>query len=253
MATNRVKLPWADFKAFTSARSIPMHETAVGSYYLLEAFDGPVERECLLTESSDITDYTTNYQAAANVTYTDANGSPLTRTKITKTGWHYQCHTIEFETSKLSAIYNHDDSQTDLGYLSVKFYNSSGTELTAGTQTELDNNCVKTVLEWEADYDVELIGGTLYQASQPSTDVRIWVTAVPDLPVASGGSVPFCEGGVNLKYMGTGAVYDIDGKTPKLMPYNATYHTNKMRITITHDTGVTHPAMLVFKLFRENA
>lgn len=204
--------------------------------------------------SNDITDVATaiNYLKDISNGPVDVDGAPLTRTKVTKTGWHYQCNAVEWTSAKLSSMYNKNKAESDLGYTNIKYYDNTDTELVAGTQAELDSDCVKTVLTWEPPQDIELIGGTMYQSSAPINDVRLWVTAIPDLPVASGGSVPFCTGGINLKYMGSGAIYTVDGKVPKMMPYSATYHTNKLEITIIHPAGEKHSIMMVFQLFREN-
>lgn len=181
----------------------------------------------------------------------DTDGVPLSRTKITQSGWHFQAHTFEFCTATLSSTHSKDIDDSDLGFLSIKYYDASDVELVAGTQAELDSDCVKTVVDWEADFNYEIIGGTLYQSTMPTTDVRLWIQAVPDLTHAQGGSIPFVEGGLNLKHMGTGSVMDLDGKTPKLMSYNATYHTNKFRFVIRHNTGINHELMVVFKIFEE--
>jgi hypothetical protein len=180
----------------------------------------------------------------------DMDGVPLSRSKITRTGWHFQMHSLEFITSKLASIFNEDVDGTDLGFTTIKYYNGSDTELVAGTQAELDSNCVKTVVDFEMDQDIEVIGGILEQPTAPTTDVRIWVLAIPDLTVAQGGSVPFTNGGINLRYISNNL--DIDGRTPKLLPYDATYHTNKFRITLKHTAGTQCPINLIFKLFREN-
>lgn len=182
---------------------------------------------------------------------TDIDNVPYSRGKVTKTGWHNQVHAVEFETSKLSSLYNKDESGTDLGFATIKYYNSSDVELTAGTQSELDSNCVKTVVDWEPDHDFEIVGGALEQVSAPASDVRLYVVAVPDLTVAQGGSVPFVQGGLNLRHLSK--ELDIDGKAPKLMAYDATYHTNKFRIIAKHNTGFNCPILVLFKIFRENA
>ncbi len=181
----------------------------------------------------------------------DADGVPLSRTKITQSGWHFQAHVFEFTTSKLASTYSKDIDDDDLGFLTIKYYDSSDVELVAGTQAELDSDCVLTVIDWEPDYNYEIIGGTLYQSVVPSTDVRLWILAVPDLTPAQGGSIPFVEGGLNLKHMGTGPIVDLDGKTPKLMSYDATYHTNKFRFTTRHNAGAQCPLMIMFKIFEE--
>lgn len=200
--------------------------------------------------STEWTEYKNNYQSNANKTFTDSNGIPLQRTKITRTGWHFQLHGIEFCSSKLNSIYNKDKDGNDLGFCTIKFYDNTDTELVAGTQAELDSNCVKTVLTWQASQDVEVIGGFLEQANNPANDIRMWIMAIPDYPVGAGGSIPFSNGGINLKYL-NGAT-DLDGKTPKLLPYNGGIGTNKFEVTLRHEAGDIHPVHILFKLFREN-
>lgn len=200
--------------------------------------------------STEWTEYKNNYQANANKTFTDSNGIPLARTKITKSGWHYQAHGTEFVTAKLNSVFNEDANGNDLGLTTIKYYDNNNVELVAGTQAELDANCVKTVFSWESDQDIDVIGGILEQPVPPTKDVRVWVIAIPDLPAANGGSVPFTQGGVNLRYI-SGSL-DIDGKTAKTLPYDSTYHTSKFEIIVKHDTGYQTPIHMIFNLFREN-
>ena len=179
----------------------------------------------------------------------DVDGVPLSRTKITKTGWHFQAQSVEFTTSTLNSVYNKDVNGDDLGYTTIKFFDENDDELVAGTQIELDTDCIRTEITWEPTSDFEVIGGTLYQSVAPTEDCRIWIIAVPDVPVIYGGSIPFAEGGLNLRRMGIGDIMDLDGKTPKLMKYDATYHTNKFKIILRHGVGHASSLMIVFKIF----
>jgi len=250
-----IKLNWTSLKDFLDNRSLTAQYTEDANKYYIQAIDGPftvfAEVDKDPSDLTDLNDWETNYKPLANSSYTDSNGIPLQRTKITRTGWHYQAHSIELTTSKLASVYNSNIAGTDLGYTSMKFYNSSNVELTAGTQTELDTDCVKTVVSWEPSHDVEVLGGVIFQSTAPTSDTRLWVMAVPDIPAFMGGSVPFLDGGINLRYMGTGQVFDIDGRTPKLMPHNANNHTNKFHLTLTHPAGSQHSIMFVAKVFRE--
>ncbi len=216
----------------------PMH-------VFFRAYDGTTHSD----PSAEWTEYVNNYQSLANKTFTDSNGIPLSRSKITRTGWHYQAHSIEITTSDLSGLYNSDITGTSLGYGTIKFYDNVGTELTV--QGDIDTDCVETVVDWEPAEDVEVLGGIIFQASTPADDTRLWIMAAPDIPANLGGSVPFGEGGLNLKFMGTGQIFDMDGRTPKLMPYSAVYHSNKFRLKLTHSAGVKHSLLFVAKLFRE--
>ena len=199
-----------------------------------------------ITDVSDAINYLKNGPSIP----TDSEGFPVNKRKITKTGWHLQDHCLEFETSKLNSLYNKDRTEIDLAFTTIKYYDNTDTELTAGTQTELDNNCVKTVITWEPAFDYEILGATFFQSTVPTGNVRVWVTAVPDLTPAQGGSISFVQGGLNLKRLGNSGELKIDGKVPKLMSYNATYHTNKFEILVKHDTGIKHPIFLVVDLYK---
>lgn len=244
------RIIWSEFKGFVDDRNIPIHEIEADSSSIrLEAFDGPIGRECKLSiPSSDYTDYTTNYQATANTSLSDSNGIVLARTKVTESGWHYQAHFLEVTTGLLGGIVNEGPDGDDLGLTSIKFYNSSDVELT--TQLSITLGCVKTVIDWEPDFDYEIIGGSFYQANVPATDVRMWVIAAPDIAAEYGGSVHFLHGGVNLKMIGSNQSINTDGRTSKKIKYVEGTGSTKLRTIIKHSIGVTAPIHLRLDIFR---
>ena len=250
------KVSWSQLKAFLDARGISCQYVEFDHVYIITGIDGPFSFITKIKKTSpvgsDQTDFETNYKPSGNsvLVPSDTDGVHLSRTKITKSGWHYQIHGTEFTSAKLNSVYNKDEDGNDLGFTTIKYYNVNDVELVAGTQAELDTDCVKTVFTWEPDQDIDVIGGVLEQPTPTTNDVRLWVTAIPDLPVPN-GSVPFTTGGINLKYI-SGNI-DIDGKTAKTLPYNATYHTNKFRITVRHDAGDKYPVHMLFKIYRENS
>ena len=42
----------------------------------------------------------------------------------------------------------------------------------------------------------------------------------------------------------------VDGRAPKYMTYNATYHTTKLRLVFRHAAGYKHKMHMVFELFK---
>lgn len=173
----------------------------------------------------------------------DSTGRPIYRHAITQEGWSAQFHSIGFCTSKLSALYNKDDAGNDLGFLTAKFYNSSGTELT--TQGDIDSGCVKTVIGWKPTHDYEIVGGQLMQAAAPSTNIYMWVKGLPGIL-----NVMFAQGGMNLKLAGQGGIADFDGRASKFLPYSGGAGTNKFEIILKHDAGVQHELQMVFEIFK---
>jgi len=176
----------------------------------------------------------------------DSDNAPLTRLKICPTGWHMHLACFEFETSKLNSGYEKYLDGTDRNFLTMKFYNASDEELT--TQQDIDSGCVKTVVDWEPTHDFEIIAGSFRQSSAPSSDVRVWVVGVPDIPPAYGGSVCFCCG-LNLMYYGANEGGSIDGRTAKKLVYDSENHTSKMRFILRHGAGVQHKIHAMMEVF----
>lgn len=198
--------------------------------------------------AADLSDFETNFKAGANkkLESKDSDGTALSRTKITTTGWSFQLHSLEFKTSQLDSVYSKKADGTDIGFANIKCYNAAGTLLT--TQESCDTDAVKTVIDWEPTYDYECLGGMLKQLTAPTEDIRVWVIGVPDVPAAYGGSKEFVSS-VNLKYM-SGDGVTADGRAPKYMTYSATYHTNKLRLVFTHAAGYKHSMQMIFEIFR---
>jgi hypothetical protein len=195
-----------------------------------------------------------NFLKDGDMSPRDSDGSPLQRTKITTTGWHYQLHGVEFETSKLDSIQSKKVDNSEYGFTTVKFYklvNGAEVQIIGDdlNQTYLDSNCVKTVIDWEATHDLEIIGGLLRQQAVPTEDIRLWVVGVPDVSEAYGGSKPFAVN-INLMYIGLEDGVRVDGRAPKYLAYNATYHTTKLRLILRHSAGFNHKLHMIFELFK---
>lgn len=181
----------------------------------------------------------------------DSDGVPYAKTKITTTGWAYQLHGLEFETSNLSSIYSKKYDGSDFGFCVIKcFKDSSGALVECADQSDADLNCIVTQLDWHPTHDYEIVGGVFKQLALPNDDLRLWVVAVPDLPAASGGSKVFATN-INLKYMGLEEGVKVDGRAPKYLTYSgAPYYTNKLRLILKHPAGLKHKAHMIFEIFK---
>lgn len=246
-----MNLKWEDFKTFCSSRSVSMHELRLGSDYLLVAFDGPLSVQSKLSaESTEALDYETNFQSTANLSFTDSSGTPLARARVTKTGWHAQPHFIEFETSSSGSVFNQDKDLNDLGFTSIKFYDSSNVELV--TQQDIDTSCVKTVIDWEPTHDYGLLGGEVRQHTATTENIRMWVTAFPDAAAFGYIPVEFIEGGANLRYASSNPII-VDGKAQKELLYTPGVGSNKIRFTIRHPAGIKHCISVELSIFKPGA
>jgi hypothetical protein len=252
-----IRLNWLELKNFISGKNIHLQYIERATNYHIIAIDGDLQVETHVKKTSpanaDQTDFETNYKSAANtpMTEVDSEGRRHIRQAAAKKGWSYLAHVIEFETSTLNGCYSKNWQEVDRGDVVMKFYNSSDVELVAGTQAELDANCVKTVITWSPSYDYELIGGNIHQRVSPATDVRLWV--VGGAPELGALGVREFVGGLNLYYMGADEAIETDGRASKYMKKTTTgvpFNTNQMQTVIRHDIGMQHKIKLLLEYFR---
>lgn len=176
----------------------------------------------------------------------DIDGRSLIRPVAAKAGWTYFYCPIEFTTAKLNSLNSKKHDNTNRSGISYKIYDSNDAEI---TEVQNEVNAVKTVVDFEPTYDYEVIGGQLQQHTKPTTNVRVWVIAVPDVAEQYGGSKEIV-GGANLKFIDSTDKINADGRVSKYMTYNATNHTNKIRVILRHDAGIQHCAMLILEMFK---
>ena len=84
---------------------------------------------------------------------------------------------------------------------------------------------------------------------QPTTNVRLWCIGVPDLTEVQGGTKVMING-LNMKFVADHQQIVIDGRTSKHMTYDATYHTNKIRMVVKHDAGSKFEFELIWEHFK---
>ena len=146
MKRSALQVKWSGVKAFLDSRKISAQYVDIGDSYLVLAIDGPIQLSCYIHKetpaSADQTDFETNYLPNANTTYSDSDGSTMSRTKMTQSGWQYHLQGLEFTTSDRDSIINQDENDTPLGFATIKIYDAQDNEITteAGELT-----AVKTV------------------------------------------------------------------------------------------------------------
>lgn len=183
-----------------------------------------------------------------NLPERDSNGREIIRQASATAGFHYQLPFIEFETSNITGLYYKDASGNNITHATAKYYKSGDIE--CSDQADADSNCIKTVIDFEPNYDFEIVGAMLLQKDRPSQDLRCWVQAVPDVPEAYGGTKPFTQGGINLTFIPPESYFDVDGRASKYMTYSATNHTNKLRMIFKHNAGFKHKIAICYEIFK---
>jgi hypothetical protein len=250
-----INVSWVQLKQFADDREVSIQFIENDNSYILRTIDGPFILGCELenieepSQDSDQYDFEQNYKPSGNgrLDLRDADGAIRSQPKYAASGWLHHSHYIEFQTSQLNGFYNRDYACVDRGFITAKYYDDEDTLLT--TQQQLDTDCVKTVIDWEPDYDYEIRGGAIRILTSPLSDARLWVVAVPDVAEEYGGSIEFI-GGLNIRYLDSGQVNDEDSRVTKLLSYNAQYHSNKLRFIVTHAAGDNIDIMISLKLFK---
>lgn len=245
---------WPVFKAFVDAKVLSIQWYDDGHTYIMKAIDGSFSLECNLNKSinnSDLVDFETNYKNKGNQSFSDIDGIPFMRLKASKKGWSFWALPIEITTSTLSGtLYAKDSTGVDIPGITCKIYDENDDEIT--TAGLLDANlatCVKTVIDYEAAFDYEMIGGALRINSNPAQDIRLWIVGAPDIPAIYGGSKEFASG-INLKFMAPDSSFDVDGRVTKYVTYNPTTHQGKLRIILKHPEGVQVNMQIVIHVYK---
>ena len=178
----------------------------------------------------------------------DTSDVPLSRTTVTKIGWHFQLHSIEITTAKWNGFHNKKINPitlviSDLGFVTYKLFDASQAQIT--DEANIADARI-TQMDWCVDHEMEIVGAIFSQNNAPTTDIYMWTFAAPGI-----ANVPFGQGGLNLKLIGTGGTVDADGKAAKyLHPSIPMAGINKFRTILKHDAGVQHTFQLSYKLFK---
>jgi hypothetical protein len=194
----------------------------------------------------------------------DKSGRQVIRIATTNDGWYYSPRSIDFYTSKYGSLYNRKqdgagiDDGTDLGDAILRFYDASDLELTKAEnesdsdfQIRLTSSCVKTTMDFEPLYSIDLYGCKLMLKAAPIDRAYIWAIIAPDIPEHLGGSKAFMGGGMNLSMIAPKVTLYTDGKSSKLIKYDPIYHSGKTRAVVKHSLGEQIGLQIVYEYYRE--
>lgn len=256
---------WTDWKAVEAIKGGQYQYDDDGVIYTAWFYDGPEVHVCTIWKGvvpdgilsggytqtqndSDKSDFETNFKSEGNalIARRSEDGRPLQVFTITKTATNFQLRVFSFQTSTPSSLHNASPTgaMTDV---TMTCYDVSGTNVTTGDLTTV----VKTVMDLETTYPMEVVGGWLdipdasHAAIVTSGPGTYYVSSigVPDVPSAYGGSIPFVyEVDLALLPAYETRVVSDGMATQYLKPTvigGTDYHTNKLRWIFKHPVGAT--------------
>lgn len=256
-----MQVSWSDIKSLIASSQTRLNFVERENEYLVVASATNIAFTCVLEKgSSSAIEFESTYKNnwVHLVQPIDSDGSVILRNKTTRSGWHYEPRSLDFTTSVAGSLYNrkHDgnliDTGTDYGDCTIKFFNSSGVEISQ--QSVLDTDCVRTQIDWHPTYEMDIIGATVSALNPPSGNQRAyaWVIVAPDIPAQFGGSVPFLAGGWNLRHFagqGSGTTV-LNGRGVKTFLPDPVNKTNKFRVVVKHDPGLKIELQFVAEHFK---
>ena len=252
---------WSEFKTVKTTKTLNIQYEESEDKYLIWGYDGPEILFCYVYKSdvpqsvidsgytqsqndTDKNDFESNFKSSSNsfLVEKDINGSVFGRLKVVPTGWTYCAYGIIVTTSKYSgALEVFKDNVADSAInCTHKIYNGSDAEITS-TLNEL--TAVKTVITIEPTYDIYVISG---RVAQSTARILMDVIVVPDISAESGGSKYFAQN-LNIKKFSN---LITDGKAPKLLSYNATYHTNKFKFVFYYPMTTVEEISVIIEAYR---
>ncbi len=260
---------WSDIKSLIDSNQARMNYINRANEYFIVASSVSIAFECAISKgTAEATEFEENYKETKTnlVEPIDSDGSRIQRSKTTKSGWHYEPRSLDFITAKASSLYNrkHDgntiDTGTDYGDAAMFFFDASGNALVKGALSDseyqdlLTANCVRTHIDWQPQYEMEIIGATVSLLNPPTGTERayIWVIVAPEVPANLGGQVPFMSGGWNGRFFastGSGTTF-LDGRGIKYFAYDPVYNSNKFRVVVKHELGAQIEMQFVAEHFK---
>lgn len=242
-----MKISWSQFKTIYESRNMDLVLVESDLSYDVHGVESGFSINCLIFkgDTDECTEFEQEYLPFCNMKRQlfDGSGKPFARFAIATEGFMLSCLATSFCTAKLNSLHcKMPDNVTDAESVTYKMFDADGDE------TFVDANAVKTQIDIEVLKDYEMVGGKVLQAAKPTENVYGYMIAAPDIPEAYGGSKNICKGGFNFKFID--GLYEIDGRAPKMMYYDASLHTNKIRLLFYHPAGYQHDLMFNLEYYR---
>lgn len=261
-----VDISYTAIKAVVDAKGLNAQYVDTTYRYLLAAIDGAFILRSTVEKDSgaDQTDFEANRKPYWNKPIQSfVNGIPTVRATA-KAGWHFEPRFISYFTSTYLSLHNvkNDGWSTtdgrDIGDAILKFYDSSGTELTKGDletalefQARLDLDCTCTIMDFWPTYDLDFKNNRTLVLGVPGIDRPAYLYAIvaPDIPAPT-GSVPMTNGGLDLRFAPERQAMTFEGAGARFAAYDPVNKSNKLRMKVVHGTGQVIGLMFVFEHFR---
>jgi len=267
LATNLTQrvYDWQQFKAVCVSKFMTMQHDEETDKYFIWGYDGPEVHFCTIWKTGvpatvattysqeqndiDIADFETSFKPNSNksIELRALDGRPIVKTSVGVPGNLFRLRPFSFSTCNPTSLHNHKPCGTAYSDVTIKEYDVDNVELTSDYSTS-----VRTVVDFEAVTDYELIGGWMEtEDSLHSTTPGTWYLSAygaPDIPAQYGGCIDFVSE-ADLSLLSDHAI-EMDGRATSFIKYDPTYHSGKIRFTIKHPAGSIKWFQIFLEIFK---
>jgi hypothetical protein len=257
---------WTQWKAVQYSKGLIYQYEETNTEYTIWGYDGPEVHICTIykgsvpdgvlpsysqeTNDAALEEWEEDYKAAGNwpLEKKEPDGRTIVRISTAVPGRRYRLRAFYFKTCDPATLRNGSANGVDLGDVVMKCYDDEDDEL-AGPDF---STAVKTVLQFEALVDIEMIGGWMVVDSSLAggTSDAWWISvlAAPDVPAEYGGNIDYVNE-ANLEMLTNNQV-TMDGRASAVVKYDPVYHSGKLLFIIKHPAGVSKRFQVFVEHFR---
>lgn len=173
------------------------------------------------------------------------DGRPNIRPAVASAGKVFNLRSFTFYTANDGSLVNEKWDGTPWGDVAYRMYDANGVETNNGVLA------VRTELDYEAQYEQELIGGWLNQdPSIAGLTAGWWFASVgaPDIPPAFGGQIDFVSK-TSLEVLQQNRL-DMDGRSTMPTPYDPDTHAGLIRFIFWHPQGIQKRFQITLETYK---
>jgi len=243
---------WTQFKTIADTRILDILMLSDDGTYHLFASEPGISMRCNIdrnpTDATDLDEFEADYLSKCNPVRKDhdASGRPLARKAIATAGFAMQWLSFNLIAGKYDSLEcYHADNTTPVAGFTYKIKDANGDIITSAAN---EADAVKTVIIYQPQYDIELIGARFRQREVPTTEIHAYMEINPEENI--GSEFEMVLGGHDLRFFEERAPVGVDGRAPKLMVHDPVYNTNMMEWYFYHPTGTSHDIMIELEYYR---
>lgn len=251
---------WESFKALLDAKRLLLQYASNDLSWHLYCIESNVVHTTVLykegapvsgipeSNDADRLDFELNYYDDANkpLDQRAPDGRVVTRTTIASPASRTHQRVLVVNTASSDGLVCRHPDGSDYADVTYTLLDANGDVTTNPAEA------VQTLVDFEAPYTQELVGGRVdidpTLLGGVTGDWWAWAIAAPGIPEAYGGSIVFISR-MDLERI-SGSSYRVDGRSTQYLAPDPVYHSNLIRFGFEHPAGAVKRFQIYLETFR---